>query len=60
MLVAPQKVKELLNFGGISILKFILPIYKLSRQLKFDWLLKAIILPSSYKTEIKALDQKPA
>ncbi len=58
ILVVPQKVKKLLNFGRVSLLSFLIPFYKLSRQLKVDWLLKSIILPSSYKTQIKALDQE--
>jgi hypothetical protein len=58
ILVVPQKVKKLLNFGRVSSLSFLVPFYRLSRQLKVDWLLKSIILPSSYKTQIKALDQE--
>jgi hypothetical protein len=58
MLVVPQKVKKLLNFGTVSLLNFLIPLYKLSRKLKLDWLLKSIILPSSYKRQIKDLDQE--
>lgn len=60
ILVVPPKVKELLNFGTFSLLKLLIPFYKLSRKLKFDWLLKSMILPSSYKAQIKGLDQNPA
>lgn len=60
ILVVPQKVKKLLNFGTFSFLNFIIPFYKLSRKLKLDGLIKSIILPSSYKKQIKALDQEPA
>ena len=59
MLVAPQKVKKLLNFGTVSLMNFLIPFYKLSRQLKLDSLLKSIILPSAYKPQIEALDQEP-
>jgi hypothetical protein len=58
MLVVPQKVKNFLGFGTAYFLNFLIPFYKLSRKLKLDWLLKSIILPSSYKTQIKSLDQK--
>ncbi len=58
ILVVPQKVKKLLNFGTVSLLSFLIPVYKLSRRLKLDWVLKSIILPSSYKSQIIALDQE--
>ena len=59
-LVVPQKVRELLNFRRISLLKPLIRLYKLGRSMKVDWLLKALILPSGYKKEIKALDNEPA
>jgi len=55
-LVVPQKVRELLGFRRISLLKPLIGLYKLSRSIRLDWLLKALILPSNYKKEIKALD----
>jgi hypothetical protein len=58
LLVVPQEVKKLLNFGTVSLLSFLIPVYKLSRRLKLDWVLKSIILPSSYKSQIIALDQE--
>jgi len=57
-LVVPQKVRELLNFRKISLLKPLIGLYKLSRNMKVDWLLKTLILPSGYKKEIKALDNQ--
>jgi uncharacterized protein (DUF2236 family) len=59
-LVVPQRVSELLNFRRISLLNPLIGLYKLSRIMKVDWLLKALILPSGYKKEIKALDNEPA
>jgi hypothetical protein len=59
-LVVPQPVRKLLGFRRISLLNPLLKLYKLSRSLKADWLLKAVILPSMYKNEIKALDTIPA
>lgn len=56
MLVAPDKVKELLGFRKFSLLKPVVPFYKLTRILNLDALVKAILLPSAYKKEIKELD----
>jgi hypothetical protein len=55
-LIAPQKVKQLLNFNKYSYLPPILWLYKLSRNIKLDSLLKETLLPSKYKVQIKALD----
>jgi len=49
-------VKELLEFRKFSLLKPVVPIYKLTRKLNLDVLVKAILLPSAYKKEIKKLD----
>lgn len=59
-LVVPKHVNELLNLGKINWITPLLIIYKLSRNIKLDGLLKAIILPSAYKKQIKALDAEPA
>ena len=59
-LIVPQNVRDLLGLGNISILNYLIGLYKLSKRLKVDWLLKALILPSRYKNEIKALDRVPA
>jgi hypothetical protein len=56
ILVVPKKVNELLQLGKISLIKPLLKIYKLTRYIKLDWFLKAIILPMEYKKEIKDLD----
>lgn len=55
-LVVPEKVKNLLQLGKISLLKPVLTLYKLTRKLKLDWFLKSVILPKAYKAEIKELD----
>ena len=54
--VVPQKVRELLGFRKISLLYPLIALYKMIRNVRIDWLLKALILPSKYKEEIKALD----
>jgi hypothetical protein len=56
ILVVPKRVNELLGLGNLSLLSPILKLYKLSRKLKLDWILKSTILPSKYKMEIKNLD----
>ena len=56
ILVVPDKVRELLGLRKLSLLTPVLQVYKFSRKLKLDWLLKSIILPSEYKEEIKSLD----
>jgi hypothetical protein len=58
-LVVPTNVRELLGFGRISIFKPLIGMYKFSRKLKADWLLKELILPAKYKDEIKSLDREP-
>jgi hypothetical protein len=55
-LVVPRRVHELLGFRKISLLHPLLAIYKMTRSIGLDWLLKAIVLPSKYKKEIRALD----
>ncbi|WP_274476041.1 oxygenase MpaB family protein [Mangrovimonas aestuarii] len=55
-LVIPGRVKQLLNFSGVSMLLPFVPIYKLSKSLGMDGIIKDALLPSEYKAQIKALD----
>lgn len=55
-LVVPQRVKELLHFSDFSWLTPVVPLYKLSRVIKLDWLFKTILLPSEYQEQINELD----
>ncbi len=55
-LVVPAKAKLLLGFNNTYWLKMIFPLYKLSRKIKLDGLIKSLILPPEYKQQIKALD----
>lgn len=57
-MVVPPQVNRLMDFSDVKWLRLIIPFYKFSRRLKLDGLIKSIILPSEYKTEIKALDIK--
>jgi len=58
-LVVPQKVHELLGFRKTSLLKPLIGLYKLSRSMKMDWFIKALIMPNKYKNEIRTLDSTP-
>ena len=58
-LVVPDIVKEMLHFNNFSLLKPAVPLYKMSRQLKLDWLVKKILLPAAYKDQIDELDVRP-
>ena len=55
-LVVPDRVKELLQFSDFSLLTPVVPIYKISRLMKMEWLLKNILFPSDYKDQINELD----
>lgn len=58
-LLVPSIVKELLHFSSFSFLTPVIPLYKITRFLKLDWLLKKILLPGAYKTQIEALNVMP-
>ncbi|MEO7310711.1 MAG: oxygenase MpaB family protein [Chitinophagaceae bacterium] len=58
-LVVPGRVKELLDFNNFSWLRLVVPLYKISRLMRMDWLLKMILLPSVYKNQINELDVRP-
>src|SRR5688500_11289058 len=55
-LVVPQRVKELMDFGEFSLLTPVVPIYKLTKVFKAEWLLKNILLPNDYKEQIRELE----
>lgn len=56
LLVVPPLVKRLLKLGTVSLLRPVVPLYKMSRVVKADWMIKAILLPSAYKKQIAELD----
>ncbi len=56
IIVVPEKVRQLLHFRKYSFLTPILPLYKISRRLKLDGIIKSLILPAKYKKEIKEID----
>jgi hypothetical protein len=55
-LVIPSRAKELLHFSDFSLLTLALPVYKISKRMNIDWLLKNILLPTDYKDQINELD----
>ncbi len=54
--VVPQRVRLLLGFRKPSVPFPLIPLYKASKNLKIDRLLKSLILPAAYQKEIRALD----
>lgn len=58
-LVCPVRVKVLLHFSDFSLLTPVVPMYKMSRLIKMDWLLKNILLPADYKAQINDLNVHP-
>ncbi len=58
-LVVPYQVKVLLHINSFSLLTPVVPLYKFSKQIKLDWILKNILLPSKYKDQINALNIHP-
>jgi ER-bound oxygenase mpaB/B'/Rubber oxygenase, catalytic domain len=57
-MLVPHTVSSLLHYKKLSIVPFILPLYKISRTIKMDKLVKSILLPPAYKERINALDWK--
>jgi hypothetical protein len=57
-LVVPARVRGLLGFSKISFFAPIIPLYKLARVLRIDWILISLILPGQYKKQIKDLNRK--
>ncbi len=55
-LVVPDRVKEMLDFSDFSLLTPVVPVYKVSKLMKMDWLLKNLLLPPDYKDQINELD----
>lgn len=58
-LVVPNRVRQLLQFSEFSLLTPVIPVYKISRLMKLDRMLKAMLLPSDYKDQIIELDVQP-
>jgi hypothetical protein len=52
-------VRKLLKIGKASVLLPAVPLYRLSRKLRLDWVLKVLLLPAKYKMQLQALDRVP-
>jgi len=59
LLVVPPLVSNLLQLGKRSVLAPAVPLYKFSRRLKLDFIVKEVLLPAKYKKQIKKLDVVP-
>lgn len=59
ILVVPDQVRRLLLFRSFSFLVPVLNVYKLTRLLKLDGLMKDLVLPSAYRKQISELDHLP-
>ncbi|MCP9237838.1 oxygenase MpaB family protein [Lewinella sp. JB7] len=57
LLVVPERVNRLLGYRRASLLGPLLFLYKVSRRLRLDELLKSLILPPAYREEIRSLDR---
>jgi uncharacterized protein (DUF2236 family) len=58
--IVPKQVRDLLKLQKISMMHPIISIYKIFRAVKLDWVLKEIVLPAKYKSQIRALDLEAA
>jgi hypothetical protein len=56
VLVIPEHVRRLLGFKNYSLLSPVVPVYKFSRMLRVEWIIKKLLLPQDYQQQIKALD----
>ena len=58
-LVVPPRVKQLLHYGPPFLIRPLLKLYRLSRKVKADHILKFVLLPPLYKQKIRMLDVQP-
>lgn len=55
-LVAPDTVREMKRFPSATMTRWLLKVYRWSKLVKAENLLKTLLLPPAYKPQIKALD----
>ncbi len=55
-LIIPEQVRKFLGFSKFSFLSPIVPLYKFSRKIHFDSVIKKLLLPQKYAREIADLD----
>ncbi len=56
--LVPQHINQLLSLGSWSVLKMVLPAYKIARSFHLHQFVKDLILPAKYKMEIAGLDAR--
>jgi len=56
IVITPKEVRQLLKLRKRAFINPLIKIYKLSRSIHLDHFLKAMLLPSNFKTEINALN----
>lgn len=59
LLVVPRGVRKLLRLGRLPFLKPLIPLYRFSRKIKADMLIKSVLFPPHYKDRLLAMDQPP-
>jgi len=59
VLVTPKLVREQLSYQQTAVISVLLGLYKIIRNFSAGQLLKDLILPTAYKTQIKSLDFAP-
>jgi uncharacterized protein (DUF2236 family) len=57
IMIIPERVRQLLCFRKTSLLLPLLTLYRISRFLKVDWVLRELLLPKQYEEQIKQLDK---
>ena len=57
-LIVPKIAREKLFKNHLSLLKPIINVYKMSKLVKMDAVMKNLLLPSNYKKQIKELDRR--
>jgi len=55
-LLLPFTVKKMLQFKSIQWLSPAVPVYKFTRMMRLDSIIKSVLLPGKYKQEIRGLD----
>lgn len=55
-IVVPGPVRKMLGFKKVSLVRIILPFYKMSRIIKLDTVIRSLLLPAKYKKPINELD----
>ena len=60
ILILPKTVRQKLGFRPFSYLSPFMNIFKISKSIKLDHIIKGIILPAAYKREIQNMDRLTA